>query len=481
MLVAVLSVAAAVNAQPPVSECGEEIGNRPATFPAERGAGTSLSLSPRPDELFPAPGAEPEPPEKHKASAPPSPAQWLKDLDLTGFWEVRGGIRTQHDPHEKLASLGETRLHLDWEKFWSKFSAHVAGDFLYDEIAAEHSVDLETGQGWFDLRQANVSLTPVSFMDIRVGRQILTWGTGDLLFVNDLFPKDWQAFFIGRDIAYLKAPSDAVKVSLYSDLANVDVVYTPRFDADRYVTGQRLSYFNMALDRQAGRDAVVHAQTPDEWFEDDEWAARIFKNIRGYEVAAYGYWGYWKSPAGMNPISGKATFPRLSVYGASVRGKFLKGIGYVEAGYYDSREDRDGDNLFVNNSQLRLLGGYEQDLSQISPDLTVGVQYYIEWMMDYDAYRHALPPGSKMADEVHHVLTCRITKKLLNQNLILGLFSYYSPSDSDAYIRPNIQYKINDHWTVEGGGNVFFGANDFTFFGQFDRDSNVYVALRYGF
>jgi hypothetical protein len=481
MLVAVLSVATAVNAQPPVSEGGQETSSRPATRPAERGEGVSLSLSLDPDGLFFAPDAETQPVEQPTPPAPDRPVRWLKDLDLTGFWEIRGGTRTQHDPYEELASLGETRLHLDWEKFWSNFSAHMAGDFLYDQIVTQHSVNLETGQGWFDLRQANVSLRPVNFMDARIGRQVLTWGTGDLLFINDLFPKDWQAFFIRRDIAYLKAPSDAVKVSLYSDLANADVVYTPRFDADRYITGQRLSYFNSALGRQAGRDAVVHAETPNQWFENDEWAARVFKNIRGYEVAAYGHWGRWKSPGGMNPASGKATFPRLSVYGASARGQFLKGIGYVEAGYYDSRDDRGGDKPFVNNSQLRLLGGYEQDLSQISRDLTAGCQYYIEWTTDYDDYLRALPPGSKIADEVRHVLTFRVTKKLLNQNLILGLFTYYSPSDSDAYFRPNIQYKIDDHWTVECGGNVLFGAHDSTFFDQFSRNSNVYVSLRYGF
>ncbi len=62
---------------------------------------------------------------------------------------------------------------------------------------------------------------------ITLGRQILTWGTGDLVFINDLFPKDWVSFFIGRDVEYLKAPSDALKVSAFSSWANLDLVYTP--------------------------------------------------------------------------------------------------------------------------------------------------------------------------------------------------------------------------------------------------------------
>ncbi|MDY7010979.1 MAG: hypothetical protein SVV80_09550 [Planctomycetota bacterium] len=420
----------------------------------------------------------PPPPGDHKPAKSQAPAGWF---DLTGFWEVRGGVRTQNDRYEKDASLGETRLQLDWEKHWKTLSFRIVSDFIYDPVLDHHSVNIETGQGWIDLRQANVLLSPTEFMDVKTGRQILTWGTGDLLFINDLFPKDWQAFFIGRDVEYLKAPSDAIKISFFTDLANMDVVFTPRFDSDRFIRGRRLSYYNSMLARRAGRDAVIDARRDDEWFDDSEWAARVFRNVGGYELAAYGYWGYWKSPGGTDTASGKAIFPRLSVYGASTRGKIGRGIGNVEIGYYDSRQDRGGDNPFVKNSEFRFLLGYEQELSQISRDLTMGLQYYMEWMTDYDDYLRMLPGGAKADDERRHVLTLRITKMLMNQNLILSFFTYYSPSDSDTYIRPLITYKIDDHWTAELGGNVFVGKYHHTFFGQFERNSNVYAALRYAF
>ncbi len=318
-------------------------------------------------------------------------------------------------------------------------------------------------------------------MDMKIGRQICTWGTGDLIFINDMFPKDWQAFFIGRDEDYLKAPSDAIKTSLFSDLANMDVIFTPVFDADRYISGERLSYYSSTLGRRAGRDAVVDADVPNKWFKDSEWAVRVYKNVAGYELAAYGYWGFWKSPGGQDPVTSHATFPRLNVYGGSVRGQVGPGIGNFEVGYYDSHDDREGTDAYVNNSELRLLAGYEQDLPQIARDLTVGVQYYVERMMDYDAYMTNLPAGSKARDQCRQVMTFRITKLLMNQNLKLSLFAYYSPTDCDTYIRPNISYKIDDHWTAEVGANVFVGKYINTFFGQFERDTNVYMGLRYGF
>jgi hypothetical protein len=40
---------------------------------------------------------------------------------------------------------------------------------------------------------------------------------------------------------------------------------------------------------------------------------------------------------------------------------------------------------------------------------------------------------------------------------------------------------MNDHWTVEAGGNVFLGDEPHTFFGQFEDSTNVYAAARYSF
>ena len=430
------------------------------------------------DEPPPPPGPDTRKP----PAAPPTGTlpiwDWLK---LTGFAEVRAGVRTQHDPYERPFSIGETRLHLEHERHLAKLNYKVAGDLLYDPVVARHAVNLQTGEGFFDLREAWAQFSPAEFLDVKAGRQILTWGTGDLLFINDLFPKDWQSFFSGRDVEYLKAPSDALKTSFFSRIANLDVVYVPQFDPDRFIRGRRISYWSGSLGRRAGRDAVVDADVPDECFDDSEWAARLSRTVGGYELAAYGYWGYWKSPGGMNPVTGRATFPRLGVYGASARGPVFRGIGNVEAGYYDSRQDRSGNDPYVNNSEFRFLVGYEQDLPEIARDLTVGGQYYLEWMADYDDYLRALPAGTPSRDERRHVLTGRIRKMLLNQTLTISLFGYFSPSDADAYLRPHAEYKISDHWRAELGGNVFFGRYPHTFFGQFERDSNVYLALRYSF
>jgi len=389
-------------------------------------------------------------------------------VEMNGFYEMRGGYRMQNDKYEKDMSIMESRVQLDLFSYFDwgdlKFKGDVYGDLV-------------TEKGYFDMREANIFTRPTDFMDVKVGRQILTWGTGDLVFINDLFPKDWQSFFIGRDTEYLKAPSDAAKVSLFADWANLDIIYTPRFDHDRFIRGERISYWNVNLLRLAGQDAVVHTDKPNDWFRDSEIAARLYKNIDNYELALYGYHGYWKSPAGQNITRTQAVFPDLNVYGASARGTLGKGIANAEIGYYESTDDLSGKDPLINNSEMRYLVGYTQEIGK---DFTMGLQYYIEQMLDFSAYKRYRPPGPAR-DRDRHLVTLRLTKLLMNQNLRCSLFTYFSPSDKDVYMRPNVNYKASDNVAVEVGGNIFFGDYPNTFFGQFQDNTNIYAGLRYSF
>ena len=407
------------------------------------------------------------------AAAAPGPA-----VGVSGYWEARAGARTRDDAFQRDMSIGETRLQLEAGRDWDALSASLTADLLYDPVSGDHGIHLEEGRGWLDLREANLAFSPAGFLDVKAGRQVITWGTGDLIFINDLFPKDWNSFFIGRDQEYLKAPSDALRVSLYGSAVNLDLAYMPRFDADRYIDGRAISFWNSALGRISGRDAPVEAEVPDEWFTDDEIAARLFGSAGQWETALYGYMGFWKSPGGLDPVSGRATFPELSVYGASARGPLGKGIANLEIGLYESGDDPGGSDPFVRNGEFRFLAGYEQEAAA---DFTIGVQYYLEHMQDHGSYLATLPPGQVPADEDRSVLTLRLTRLLMNQNLTLSLFIYYSPTERDAYLRPNVHYKVSDDWSVEAGGNIFAGKENHTFFGQFEGASNLYIGTRRGF
>jgi hypothetical protein len=437
-----------------------------------------LEASAQPEEPALPPGlGEPEEPtlppgldgDDAEAEAPEPKRKRLADRlpeGLHGFVEARAGPRIHSDPaHSKDFTLGEIRLQAAYDRAWKRLSLDAKGDLTLDAVLEE--VDT-------DLRVLRLSFRPAGPVDLQVGRQIITWGTGDLLFINDLFPKDWQSFFVGRDEDYLKAPSNSLRVGWFAGKVSVDLVYTPEFEPDRYIRGERISFWDPARGELRGDDERLAVEEPHGVFRDDEIAARVYGNVGSYELAGYAYTGFWKSPGGFDPVTMQSTFPALDVWGASVRGPLGRGIGNVEVGYYDSRDD-DGRDPFVNNSEARLLVGYELELAR---ELTGGVQYYLEHMLDHDRYVGNLPDGEPR-DENRHVLTARITKLLKGQTLIPSVFLYYSPSDRDGYLRPKLVWKRSDHQIVEFGANVFFGEDDFTFFGQFENSSNVYGSIRF--
>ncbi len=389
-------------------------------------------------------------------------------LEASGFFEMRQGWRIVGDPYEKGESVSEARLQLelgkdfDWAIF--QFKGDLVGDLVEENVRGE-------------LRELNLTFSPFDFMDLKIGRQTLTWGTGDLLFINDLFPKDWVSFFIGRDDEYLKAPSDAIKVSLFSDFVNLDFVYMPLFNPSNYIDGTRLSYWNPLLGRIAGRDFIFADDERNRVFRDSEFSMRLSRTIGSAEMALYGYYGFWKTPEGFLPEAMRLYAPRLGVYGASIRSPLWGGIANFEMGYYDSIEDRGGDDPFVRNSEFRFLAGFEKELAR---EFTGAFQYYVEIMEDYSEYEKSMGDGPKK-DEFRHVLTLRLTKLLMNQNLTLSFFTYYSPSDNDAYMRLKAKYKITDAWAAEIGSNLFWGEDDYTFFGQFNNNTNVYASVRMSF
>lgn len=386
---------------------------------------------------------------------------------LHGFAEARLGPRTTDDPaHSKNVTLAEARLQLAYDRSWKRVSLETKGDVILDGVLEKLDADLRT----FRLR-----FRPGGALDLSVGRQVMTWGTGDLLFVNDLFPKDWQSFLVGRDEEYLKAPADALRIGWFPGRVSVDLVYTPKFEPDRFIRGERISFWDPAGGGFRGDAAQLAVHRPNDRFDDDEVSIRVYGNVGSYEISGYGYTGFWKSPAGFDPATAQSTFPTLDVWGASVRGPFGPGIGNIEAGYYDSRSDPGGDDPFTNNSEFRLLAGYELELAN---ELIGGFQVYLERMLDHDAYLGNLP-GGEPRDEDRYVVTTRITKLLKSQTLIPSVFLYYSPTDEDGYLRPKLVWKRSDRQIMEFGVNLFFGRDDFTFFGQFENNSNVYASIRF--
>ncbi|MCI5140907.1 MAG: hypothetical protein D3909_04105, partial [Candidatus Electrothrix sp. ATG1] len=379
------------------------------------------------------------------------------------------GTRIVDDENEDTLSIGEARVQVQLDRDFDSFQVHFKGDLLADAVTEELKADI---------RNLSLSFSPSDVVDVKLGRMVSTWGTGDLVFINDMFPKDWQSFFIGRDDEYLKQASNSIRTGLFLGDYTIDLVYTPRFQGSEFVSGERLSYFNPGAGQIVGQNMVMADDAPDEYFEDDETSVRLSKRFGGVETALYGYMGYWQEPEGMDGNSGKAIYPRLNVWGASARSPILGGIGNVELGYYDSFDDDEGLNPYIRPSEYRFLVGFERELAH---ELTGGFQYYMEVIDEYENYEQTVAPGMAARDEYRQMLTMRLTKLMMQQTLTLSLFVYYSPTDNDGYARPKFKYKVTDNLLVDGGFNLFFGEDEHTFWGRFQDNTNAFIGVRYSF
>ncbi len=396
-----------------------------------------------------------------------------------GFVEGLTGarvVRSSASANEFTA--GEARFRLNLDATHEIASARFRGDVYADAV---------TERVWFDIRDASIFVRGGNWFNMRVGRHVLTWGTGDFLFLNDLFPKDFNSFFIGRADEYLKAPSNSAIVTFNIKKVGLDLVWTPIFEPDRFIDGERLSFFNPLANGIGGVGEIIGDRSPltpvdpllpEKRLRNGTVHGRLYGTAGAYELAAYGYVGYWRQPTALDLTAMQATYARLATYGASVRGPLLGGLFNVEAAFYDSFEDRDGTDPTIPNSQFRGLVGYERELF---PKFQMGLQYYLEYTFKYDELvNNSLWPDYEQ-DEFRHLLTLRLTQLLLLDNLELSLFTFFSPDELDTYIRPRVTYKIIEPLAIIVGANLMFGRYDYTFFGQLKENTNVYARLRYSF
>lgn len=387
----------------------------------------------------------------------------------TGFMEAAAGFRTQEDPLiDESATLEELRWRI--ERVWQPAATTLTlkADLGYDGVARD---------AIGEVRELTAAFSPGSSTDVRAGRQVQTWGVGDLVFLNDLFPKDYVSFFAGRDDEYLKAPGDSLRISRYATAVNADFVWTPRFEPDVYLTGERFSFFSPLAGGNVAPEPPLDAIEPESEFGNGEFALRLFRTVGATELAGYAYRGFFKQPTALT-ASLEPTFAPLSAWGASVRRPLGPGLFAGEFAWYDSRDDGDGTDPLIPNGQLRYLAGWEWEAR---PNFTVGLQYYVEQTLDYDALLANSAAPEFEPDEYRQVVTNRLTWRLARDRYTLSLFTFWAPSDEDFYLRPSFAFRHDDHWQFVAGANLFGGSEPQTFFNQLRNGSNVYARFRYSY
>ena len=390
---------------------------------------------------------------------------WARaDVAFSGFLQQNTALNTvAANPDGRRYKWLEERAQLKLDGGGGPWRLLIKGDLAWDHLGR---------QDQSELREAYVDYTAGKW-DMRVGRQIITWGLGDLVFVNDVFPKDYEALFSGRPVDYLKRGVDAFRIGAYPEFANFELVLAPSFGASRTPDARRFHLYDPM-------PAVTDRRTDKAGRGDT--GLRVYRDIAGWDAALYLYRGFQRTPS-MRPDSVLAPtrisyfYPQLSVYGASIAGRAGEAVLNLEAAWYDSRQDRSGSDFAVPNSHTRLLAGYQIQPAQ---DLLLSFQYYAERMHEYGAYRAALPAGFPMERRWSHTLTTRLTQLFLHQTLRLSVYASYNDGNGDHFVNPELRYSFTDQVWAAVGANLY-GGKPWGQFGQLARDDNLYLQIRHEF
>lgn len=410
-------------------------------------------------------------------------------IKFSGFIDFEQGANitnqgpTQSKEDERDYVLANRRLRLKTNKSYGKSSMYFTLDFNHDEILNSSNVDI---------REARFVFSPIENTDVSIGRQVSTWGVGDLIFINDLFPKNWVAHFQGREMDMLKDPTDSLRLTYYGSSWSFDVVGTPKFTPDTTPNGCRFAVFSpnskqVSMNENCdGHSLYAKDQSK---LENGELAASIKKKFGSQEFAVYAYKGFYKSPKGINIVSNGNDnmlvpfYPELSVYGASHEGQIGPGIFTAEYGYYLSRQDKDGENFLIENSMMKYLVGYRVEFNS---HIYAGIQWYQEKMLDYDKYEESYlafnPQGYAYRLKEHrNTYTARVGFKFMQDTLMLNFFSYIRPEDKDAFHKFEISKRIENHIDVAMGVNTFEGDENYTDreFGMLQDQDNAFVRFKY--
>lgn len=394
---------------------------------------------------------------------------FAEDIDIHGFFQGNYSVGLDgSNPDGGDLKWAEEKLQLKISANKKSFYLFIKGELSYDHISEES--ELELRESYLDYLSDN--------WDLRLGRQVITWGLGDLIFINDVFPKDYEAFFSGRPMEYLKKGIDGIKIGIYPSFASAELVIIPFFEPNVHPNNKRFWMYDPMPTVINRRE-----QEPTTNMENTEIALRLYRDIAGFDASLYFYRGFYRQPSMLPdsltaPTKIKLFYPELSVYGASLQGRALDGIVSFEGGYYDSRQDRKGTDPMIPNKSTRFLIGYQRQLWE---DFTAGMQYYTVYMYDYNQYKINLPSGFPKEKRLQDLLTLRLTHLFMHQTLRLSFFSFWSLSDGDYMFIPEVKYNFSDNIWTAIGANVFGGGETWNQFGQLDNNDNIYLQLRYEF
>lgn len=374
-------------------------------------------------------------------------------------------------PHDDRILDAETRLLLERQWYGAR------GEMLDLRVLAVQEL---RGDAGVEIRQASLFIPLGGSVEITAGRQVLSWGPGQFEFVNDRFAKDFESFFVGRDLEYLKAPNDALRTRSFLGSWTVDLVLAPVFQQDRLPDPRSFPVMDPATG-QVVANPDFKADLPGEDLSSGELHLRVDRQIGRWETALYGFRGFTGTPEGVREVDGEATpfHPQMAAVGLSLRGPVLSGLGWLEAAYENIREEGAGVDPQLPPDRWVTLAGYRWNPT---PTRTFMVQGSAIGQVDADRLRETwaeMDPDHPQGERAHLRLQGNVTESFRADRMQVGVRLLWGVTEEEAHWRLRLGYDISDDLIFEARYHGFAGDHPAGRFGLLRDHDLVSLRLRY--
>ncbi len=384
------------------------------------------------------------------------------DLEFTGFTDTYHAVRLKGQ-HEFNASRtrfrGEIFYQIEDASLFTSFNA-INNNILEDETGIE-------------LREAFMEYV-ASKWDVRVGRQIITWGKADGMQITDIIcPGDYTEF-ITRDFDDIRIPVESVKFRWLPGFADFEIIWLPFFKASVLPSGNNPWKISQEYNTD---NEIVFKQTiePENKLENSEIAGKISFYLSGIDFAFSGFYTWDDLPIIHEQTVNDTTYlqpehHRLKYLGMEMNKPIGNFVFRSEIAFYQNKffrnlstEDKtDKKNLLKAMLGLDWYPGDDWDFSfQFADDLILKYDEDLE------------------SDENNSVATLNISKKILRQTLGFSNMLYYGFNEKDIYDQIAMDYALTDELHLFCGMDIFAGNDGY--FGKFKNNSQIWFKVKYGF
>jgi hypothetical protein len=314
-------------------------------------------------------------------------------------------------------------------------------------------------------------------IDLRLGKQIITWGRADALNPTDnLTPKDYT-LLSAKDEEERRIGSWAAKANYYRGPYTLSVIWIPIFNPT-----------TIPLTAPPGLTITEDKRDDGDW-EDQAFALKLDSTGGDFDWSVSYYNGLDVNPQGvpLSPTLVTLVHPRIRVLGADfattlgrygVRGEFA----------YEATENQSGENPFIKKPFVWYVLGGDRDLTE---DLNVNIQAYNRIIINYKDPFQIQDPVTRNAsvlnatfnyqlDRFQVGLTGRIKATWWNKTLEGELLGQWNANRGDFFLRPSLAYAFTDVWKGFIGYDIFNGQRH-SFFGRLEPMTAFFTELRASF